>query len=70
MALYFECQINKNALLQPVFGDFAHWARLKIPNAQTNIITFVMKKKQRKAKFDMVPSSFGFSTLANLFFAL
>jgi len=26
MALYFECRINKNALLQNVFfGDFAHW---------------------------------------------
>jgi len=27
-ALYFECRINKNALLQTVcFGDFAHWVR-------------------------------------------
>jgi len=25
MALYFECQIKKNALLQTVLGDFAHW---------------------------------------------
>jgi len=25
MALYFECRINKNALL---FGDFAHWVSL------------------------------------------
>jgi len=26
MALYFECSINKNALLQTVFfGDFVHW---------------------------------------------
>jgi len=24
MALYFECRIKKNALLQ-TFGDFAHW---------------------------------------------
>jgi len=28
MALYFECRINKNALLLLVFfGDFAHWER-------------------------------------------
>jgi len=26
MALYFDCRINKNALLHTVFfGDFAHW---------------------------------------------
>jgi len=27
MALYFECRINKNALLKTVFffGDFVHW---------------------------------------------
>jgi len=25
MALYFECRINENVLLQTFFGDFAHW---------------------------------------------
>jgi len=25
VAVYFECRINKNALLQTVFADFAHW---------------------------------------------
>jgi len=25
MALYFQCQINKNPLLRLFFGDFAHW---------------------------------------------
>jgi len=26
MALYFECRINKSALLETAFfGDFAHW---------------------------------------------
>jgi len=24
MALYFQCRINKNALLQTFFGNFAH----------------------------------------------
>jgi len=28
MALYFECRINKNVLLQMAFlGDFVHWAK-------------------------------------------
>jgi len=27
MALYCQCQINKNALLQTVFGDFANWGK-------------------------------------------
>jgi len=26
IALYFERRIDKNALFQTVFGDFAHWA--------------------------------------------
>jgi len=30
MALYFECGINKIALLQTVFGDFAHWVNCYI----------------------------------------
>jgi len=31
MALYFECQINKNALFQiAFFGDFAHWDTLVV----------------------------------------
>jgi len=28
MTLYFDCRINKNALLCFFFGDFAHWERL------------------------------------------
>jgi len=31
MALYFECRINKNALIHTVFfGDFAHWEHYNV----------------------------------------
>jgi len=35
--MYFECRINKNALLQTVFGDFAHWVLPGNKNNQTQV---------------------------------
>jgi len=41
MALYFECRINKNALLKECyFGDFAHWVRKKCPHTRKKHFDF------------------------------
>jgi len=53
MALYFECQINKNALLRTVFfGDFSHWESFNTLNYKANkcpqLITMFRREQQQQ----------------------
>jgi len=42
MALYFECRINKSALLQTVFfGDFADWVIVSTGNEMLGDVLIV-----------------------------